>query len=65
MSMEYRIPHPKDRRTYGAYATPDEAKAAGHEIIRLLNGIPFGFRMAIYERMGAFVLISCPSEAGQ
>lgn len=58
----YRIPPPHNRRTYGAYRSPDEAMADGHSLVRLLNGIPIGYQMAIFERLGAYVLVSWPKE---
>lgn len=47
------------RRTHGVYRTEDEAKAGAHNLVRLLNGVPYGYVMALGRRMGAFVLFSC------
>lgn len=57
---QFKLPHPKGRRTYGAFHTPEEALEDGYNLVRLLNGIPIGFKMAVYERFGAYVLVSYP-----
>lgn len=56
------FPKPKGRRTHGAYRTLDAAKAGGHQLLRMLNGAPIGYHVAIFERLGAFVLLSYPTD---
>ena len=58
-AIVHKLPHPTGRQTYGAFTTADEAKAAGHTIIRR-HGIPADCRFAIFQRLGAFVLLSYP-----
>jgi hypothetical protein len=58
------FPKPHKRRTHGAFYTADEAMAAGHGLVRLMNGIPFGFHLAIFRRLGAYVLVSYPRGEG-
>lgn len=54
-----------NRRTHGAYRTEDEAKKAAHDLMRLLNGIPVGYRMVIMGKMGAFALVTLSLEPSQ
>jgi hypothetical protein len=56
------LPPPRGRRTHSAHRDADDAMAAAHNLVRLLNGIPFGFNMGIFSRFGAYLLISYPSE---
>lgn len=49
---------PFSRRTHGAYRTEDEARDAGYNLGRLLNGMPLGWSMFVGRRMGAWVLFS-------
>lgn len=56
------FPSPHKRRTHGAFRTGEEAMREGHSLVRLLNGIPFGFQMAVFHRLGAYVLVSYPSD---
>ena len=54
------VPHPRKRRTHGVYSSADEALEAGHNLLRMLNGMPFGYQMGVFERLGAFPLVSWP-----
>lgn len=57
------FPPPHKRMTHGAFRTPEEAMQTGHALVRLLNGIPIGFRLSVFQRFGAFVLVSYPKAA--
>lgn len=58
--VPFPIP-PKDRRTHGAFPSYSRAIRSANELVRLLNGVPFGYRLGIFDRFGAYLLVSYPT----
>ena len=56
------MPSPRGRRTHGAYRSPEDAMREGYSLIALMNGIPSGFSIGVFDRLGVYVLVSYPRE---
>lgn len=55
--MDNKLPHPTIRKTIGVFSTTTEALQEGRSLMTLMRGLTSGFKMGVFERMNAFVLL--------